>query len=181
MEVVTVGWQRWRVEVRDLGDRVYHVTRSILELAGKIPPENFSGGGATAAAVAGRQPEIMGERERIEECEFEDISSMDPPKSAPLNYEPLGNPDSVSRSLETKGDILFLEHLLIKETFSDPTLAVLPKNATLLVTPPLASKWEDEGDGDPFFWFSTYAITPSCYILTEGGDVSLLSSSPHIG
>ncbi|GKD22749.1 hypothetical protein Tco_1224452, partial [Tanacetum coccineum] len=33
--------------------------------------------------------------------EFEDISSLNPPKSAPLNYEPLGNPDSVSRSLET--------------------------------------------------------------------------------
>nr|GEV30826.1 NAC domain-containing protein [Tanacetum cinerariifolium] len=75
--------------------------------------------------------------------EFEDISSMDPPNSAPLIYEPLGNPDSVSRSLETsdlileeltaeiglddsisieiddgyydsEGDILFLEHLLIE-------------------------------------------------------------------
>ncbi|GJR38588.1 hypothetical protein Tco_1214272 [Tanacetum coccineum] len=85
--------------------------------------------------------------------EFEDISSLDPHKSAPLNYEPLGNPDSVSRSLETsdlnleeltaeiglddsipteiddgyyhsKGGILFLEHLLIEETFSDPTPAV---------------------------------------------------------
>ncbi|GJT57095.1 hypothetical protein Tco_0992149 [Tanacetum coccineum] len=33
--------------------------------------------------------------------EFEDISSLNPPKSAPLNYEPLGNPDSMSRSLET--------------------------------------------------------------------------------
>ncbi|GKE12022.1 hypothetical protein Tco_1415573 [Tanacetum coccineum] len=40
--------------------------------------------------------------------------------------------------------------------------------------------WEDEGDGDLFFWFSSYAITPSCCILTEGGDVSLLPSSPHI-
>ncbi|GKA27351.1 hypothetical protein Tco_0713519 [Tanacetum coccineum] len=96
--------------------------------------------------------------------EFEDISSLDPPKSAPLNYEPLGNPDLVSRSLEainlnleelsakidlddsiltkiddgyydSERDILFLEHLLIKETFSDPTLAVLSKKSTLLVTP----------------------------------------------
>nr|GEX08524.1 hypothetical protein [Tanacetum cinerariifolium] len=33
--------------------------------------------------------------------EFEDISSMNPPKLAPLNYEPLGNPYSMSRSLET--------------------------------------------------------------------------------
>ncbi|GKE95368.1 hypothetical protein Tco_1580223 [Tanacetum coccineum] len=84
--------------------------------------------------------------------EFEDISSLDPPKSAPLNYEPLGNSDSMSRSIETsdlileeltaeiglddsipteiddgyydsEGDILFLEHLLIEETFSDPTPA----------------------------------------------------------
>ncbi|GJY89860.1 hypothetical protein Tco_0505056 [Tanacetum coccineum] len=101
--------------------------------------------------------------------EFEDISSMDPPKSAPLNYEPLGNPGSVSRSLKTRDlnleeltaeiglddsipteiddgyydseeDILFLEHLLIEETFSDPTPAVLPKKSTLLVTPPPSSK-----------------------------------------
>nr|GEY83273.1 hypothetical protein [Tanacetum cinerariifolium] len=161
--------------------------------------------------------------------EFEDISSLHPPKSAPLNYEPLGNPDSMFRSLETidlnleeltaeidlddsipteiddgyydsEGDILFLEHLLIEETFFDPTPAVLPKKSTLLVTPPLASmqfslreverfdlfppntvRWEDEGDGDPFLWFSSYAITPSCCILTEGGDVSLLPSSPHTG
>ncbi|GJV76777.1 hypothetical protein Tco_1553068 [Tanacetum coccineum] len=81
------------------------------------------------------------------------ISNMDHPKSAPLNYEPLGNSDSMSRSIETsdlileehttkiglddsilagiddgyydsEGDILFLEHLLIEETFSDPTPVV---------------------------------------------------------
>ncbi|GJY66393.1 hypothetical protein Tco_0468631 [Tanacetum coccineum] len=96
-------------------------------------------------------------------------SSLDPPKSAPLNHEPLGNPDSVSRSLETsdlileeltaeivlddsfpteindgyydsEGDILFLEHLLIEETFSDPTPTVLPKKPTLFVIPPPVSK-----------------------------------------
>nr|GEU38287.1 NAC domain-containing protein [Tanacetum cinerariifolium] len=33
--------------------------------------------------------------------EFEDISILDPPKLTPLNYEPFGNPNSVSRSLET--------------------------------------------------------------------------------
>nr|GEX14846.1 hypothetical protein [Tanacetum cinerariifolium] len=99
---------------------------------------------------------------------IEDISSLNPPKSAPLNHEPLGNPKSVSISLETsdlnleeltteislddsiptkidygyydsEGDILFLEHLLIKEIFFDPTLTVLPKKYTLLVTPPSAS------------------------------------------
>ncbi|GJV25591.1 hypothetical protein Tco_1378286 [Tanacetum coccineum] len=57
--------------------------------------------------------------------EFEDISSLDPPKSAPLNYERLGDPNLVSRSIETKGDILFLELLLIEETFSDPTPVVI--------------------------------------------------------
>ncbi|GKA08161.1 hypothetical protein Tco_0687492 [Tanacetum coccineum] len=96
--------------------------------------------------------------------EFEDISILDPPKSALLNYEPLGNLDSVSRSLKTsdlnleeltteiglddfipteiddgyydsEGDILFLEHLLIEETFSELTPAVLPKRSTQLVTP----------------------------------------------
>nr|GEW21340.1 hypothetical protein [Tanacetum cinerariifolium] len=100
--------------------------------------------------------------------EFEEINSLDPPKAAPLNYKPLGNPNSVSRSLETsdlnleelttkiglddsiyeiddvyydsKGNILFLEHLLIKETFFDPTPAVLLKKAILLVKPPCASK-----------------------------------------
>ncbi|GJU63000.1 hypothetical protein Tco_1244835 [Tanacetum coccineum] len=38
--------------------------------------------------------------------DFEDISSLDPPKLAPLIYEPLGNPDLVSRSLETRDLIL---------------------------------------------------------------------------
>nr|GEV03774.1 NAC domain-containing protein [Tanacetum cinerariifolium] len=101
--------------------------------------------------------------------EFEHISSLDLPKSTPLNFEPLGNPDLVSRSLETsdliveefaaeigldesipteiddryydsEGDILFSEHLLIEETFFDLTPAVLPKKSTLLVTPPPTSK-----------------------------------------
>ncbi|GJU44518.1 hypothetical protein Tco_1201784 [Tanacetum coccineum] len=75
--------------------------------------------------------------------EFEDISSLDPPKSAPLNYEPLD--DSIPTEIDdgyydSEGDILFLEHLLIEETFSNPTPAVLPKKSTLLVTPPPASK-----------------------------------------
>ncbi|GJS48335.1 NAC domain-containing protein [Tanacetum coccineum] len=103
------------------------------------------------------------------EEEFEDISSLDHPKSAPLNNEPLGNHDSMSRSLETsdlnleeltaeiglddsilteiddgyydlEGYILFLEHLLIEETFSYPTPVVLPKMSTILVTPLLDSE-----------------------------------------
>nr|GEW11948.1 hypothetical protein [Tanacetum cinerariifolium] len=115
--------------------------------------------------------------------EFENISSLDPPKSALLNYEPLGNPDSVSRSFKTsdlnleeltaeiglddsiptkindgyydsEGDILFLKHLLIEETFSDPTPLVLPKKSTLLVTPPPTSKQSSLREVerfDPFF------------------------------
>ncbi|GKE24470.1 hypothetical protein Tco_1435982 [Tanacetum coccineum] len=38
--------------------------------------------------------------------EFEDISSLDPPKSAPLNYEHLGNSDLMSRSIKTSDLIL---------------------------------------------------------------------------
>ncbi|GJT37557.1 hypothetical protein Tco_0937422 [Tanacetum coccineum] len=30
--------------------------------------------------------------------------------------------------------------------------------------------WEDEGDGDPFFWFSSLPFTPSAVILTLGGE-----------
>ncbi|GJZ62882.1 hypothetical protein Tco_0619303 [Tanacetum coccineum] len=98
----------------------------------------------------------------------------------------LCNPDSVSRSLETsdlileeltseiglndsipteiddgyydlEGDILFLEHLLIEETFFDPTPAVLPKKSTLLVTPPPASKQfslREVKIFDPFFYLT---------------------------
>ncbi|GKF21663.1 hypothetical protein Tco_0070301, partial [Tanacetum coccineum] len=85
--MVAAGWRWWfcgvaaaagddgykRVEIwqrgwccGDSGVAASEIGRSgaFLELAGKIPPEKFSGGGATAAAVAGRQPEIMGERER---------------------------------------------------------------------------------------------------------------------
>ncbi|GKF31548.1 hypothetical protein Tco_0101346, partial [Tanacetum coccineum] len=133
--------------------------------------------------------------------EFEDISSLDPPRSAPLNYEPLGNPDLVSRSLETSdlnlkeltteiglddsilteiddgyynldGDILFLEHLLIEETFSDPTPAVLPKKPTLLVTLPPASKQfslREVERFDPFF------------SLTQSGKKTRVMKTPSFG
>ncbi|GJW46732.1 hypothetical protein Tco_0078378 [Tanacetum coccineum] len=133
--------------------------------------------------------------------DFEDISSLDPPKLAPLIYEPLGNPDLVSRSLETRdlileeltteiglddlipteiddgyydseGDILFLEHLLIEETFSDPTPAVLPKKSTLLVTPPPASKQfslREVENFDPFF------------SLTQSGGKTRVMETPSFG
>ncbi|GKA71043.1 hypothetical protein Tco_0777182 [Tanacetum coccineum] len=133
--------------------------------------------------------------------EFEDISSLDPPKSAPLNYEPLGNSDSMSRSIETsdlifeeltaevsldnsiptkiddgyydsEGHILFLEHLLIEETFSDPTPTVLPKNFTLLVIPPSAFKQfslREVERFDPFFF------------LTQSGGKKRVMETPSFG
>ncbi|GJS72570.1 retrovirus-related pol polyprotein from transposon TNT 1-94 [Tanacetum coccineum] len=52
--------------------------------------------------------------------EFEDISSLESPKSAPLNYEPLGNPDSVSRSLETSD--LIVEELTAEIDLDDSIL-----------------------------------------------------------
>ncbi|GKC27895.1 hypothetical protein Tco_1035189 [Tanacetum coccineum] len=54
------GEGRRRVEESEVSGWVDRLTRSILEVAGKIPPEKFSGGGATAAAVAGRWPECLG-------------------------------------------------------------------------------------------------------------------------
>ncbi|GKC55464.1 hypothetical protein Tco_1078209 [Tanacetum coccineum] len=58
---------------------------------------------------------------------------------------------------ESEGDILFLEHLLIEETFFDPTSVVLPKKTTLLVTPPPASKQfnlREVERFDPFFFLT---------------------------
>ncbi|GJR78794.1 putative ribonuclease H-like domain-containing protein [Tanacetum coccineum] len=132
--------------------------------------------------------------------EIEDISSLDPPKSAPLNYEPLGNPDSVSRSLETsdlnleeltakiglddsipteiddgyydlEGDILFLEHL-IEETFSDPTPVVLPKKSTLLVTPSPASKQ---------FSLREVEIFDPFFSLTQSGEKTRVMETSSFG
>nr|GEW09211.1 hypothetical protein [Tanacetum cinerariifolium] len=80
-------------------------------------------------------------------------------------------------------------------------LTLIIDEPPLLIIPPLAYKqfslrevdifypfflpdtvgWNNEGDGNPFLSFLSYAITSSCCILTEGGDVSLLPSSPHIG
>nr|GEV85311.1 hypothetical protein [Tanacetum cinerariifolium] len=69
--------------------------------------------------------------------EVEEISSLDPLISAPLNYEPLGNPNSVSRSLETND--LILEELTVEIGLDDSIQTeindVLPKKSTLLVTP----------------------------------------------
>ncbi|GJV83453.1 putative ribonuclease H-like domain-containing protein [Tanacetum coccineum] len=45
MEVVTVGWQRWRVEESGVGDRVDPEVGSVFGLRRKYPPEKFSGGG----------------------------------------------------------------------------------------------------------------------------------------
>ncbi|GKD78080.1 hypothetical protein Tco_1340701, partial [Tanacetum coccineum] len=62
----------WRVEESEVSGWLDRLTRSILEVAGKISPENFSGGGAVVAAVAGgggRPPVGMRGRERyLESC-----------------------------------------------------------------------------------------------------------------
>nr|GEV00073.1 ribonuclease H-like domain-containing protein [Tanacetum cinerariifolium] len=55
--------------------------------------------------------------------EFEDISSLDPSKSAPFSYEPLDNPDSMSRSLKTSN--LNLEELTAKIGLDDLILTEL--------------------------------------------------------
>ncbi|GJS63922.1 hypothetical protein Tco_0678486 [Tanacetum coccineum] len=47
------GEGRRRVEESEVSGWLDRLTRSILDVAGKIPPEKFSGGGAVAAAVAG--------------------------------------------------------------------------------------------------------------------------------
>ncbi|GJX20173.1 hypothetical protein Tco_0222850 [Tanacetum coccineum] len=111
------------------------------------------------------------------------------------------NPDSVSRSLKTsdlilevltaeigledsipteiddgyydsEGDILFLEYLLIEETFFDPTPAVLPKESTLLVTPlpdPKQICLSEVGRFDPFF------------SLTQSGNMTRVVETPSLG
>nr|GFA25297.1 hypothetical protein [Tanacetum cinerariifolium] len=104
------------------------------------------------------------------------------------------------RYYDSEGDILFFEQLHNEDTSSDVSPALyLLSPPHWIYHPPLLSNlvlgmwkdlnlflsntvgWEYEGDGDPLFWFSSYAITPSCCILTYGGDVLLLPSLPHIG
>ncbi|GJV35165.1 hypothetical protein Tco_1407642, partial [Tanacetum coccineum] len=71
----------------------------------------------------------------------------------------IGLDDSIPNEIDdgyydSEGDILFLEHLLIEETFSDPTPAMLPKKSTLLATQPPASKQfsvKEVERFDPFF------------------------------
>ncbi|GJW33897.1 hypothetical protein Tco_0053929 [Tanacetum coccineum] len=65
------GEGRRRVEESEISGWIDRLTRSILELAGKIPPEKYSGGGAvvTAAGDGGGRRPVKWERERIlKEC-----------------------------------------------------------------------------------------------------------------
>ncbi|GJX86649.1 putative reverse transcriptase domain-containing protein [Tanacetum coccineum] len=61
------GDGEWRVRESVHGDRIDRPTRSLFGLAGKIPPEKFSGGGARWPAVGGGGRLIWGRRER---CHF---------------------------------------------------------------------------------------------------------------
>ncbi|GJY66557.1 hypothetical protein Tco_0468795 [Tanacetum coccineum] len=63
MEVVTVGWQRWRVEESGVGDRVDPEVGSVFGLRRKSPPEKFSGGGEWWPAVGGSPEKKGGEGE----------------------------------------------------------------------------------------------------------------------
>ncbi|GKB28102.1 hypothetical protein Tco_0867503, partial [Tanacetum coccineum] len=63
------GEEMERVRESGYGDRIDRKMGLVFGVGRKIPPEKFSGGGATAAAVAGRQPEFMGEREEEDEVE----------------------------------------------------------------------------------------------------------------
>ncbi|GKB02399.1 hypothetical protein Tco_0830488 [Tanacetum coccineum] len=87
---------------------------------------------------------------------------------------------------DSEGDILYFKQLLNEDTSSDVSPSLLPTESSSLVLPlpnpkhiclreverfdPFFSldtvEGNDEGDGDPLFWFSSYAITPSCCILT---------------
>ncbi|GJS32850.1 hypothetical protein Tco_0531232 [Tanacetum coccineum] len=86
--------------------------------------------------------------------------------------EPLGNSDSMSRSIETSG--LILEELII-EIGLDDSIPIKIDDGYYDLEGGKTRVMET-----PFLGFH-YAITPSCCILTEGGDVLLLPSSPHIG
>ncbi|GJT93309.1 putative reverse transcriptase domain-containing protein [Tanacetum coccineum] len=59
------GDGEWRVRESVHGDRIDRPTRSLFGLAGKIPPEKFSGGGARWPAVGGGGRLIWGRRERL--------------------------------------------------------------------------------------------------------------------
>ncbi|GJW35253.1 hypothetical protein Tco_0058173 [Tanacetum coccineum] len=86
------------------------------------------------------------------------MDQLVPGKKEELTDE-IGLDDSIPTEIDdgyydSEVDILFLKHLLIEETFSDPTPAVLPKKYTLLVTPPPASKQfslKEVERFDPFF------------------------------
>ncbi|GJR20600.1 hypothetical protein Tco_0969127 [Tanacetum coccineum] len=59
------GGEKWRVAASGSGDRVHRVVGSLFGLAGKIPPENFSGGGSGGRRW-GDPPEKK--KMRMEQC-----------------------------------------------------------------------------------------------------------------
>ncbi|GJS86653.1 hypothetical protein Tco_0769289 [Tanacetum coccineum] len=63
---VSGGGGKWRVRESGSGDRVDRPTRSLFGLAGKIPPEKFSGGGEWWPAAGELAGEEGGEGEENE-------------------------------------------------------------------------------------------------------------------
>ncbi|GKC74695.1 hypothetical protein Tco_1120578 [Tanacetum coccineum] len=67
--------------------------------------------------------------------ELERLLADDPVLVPRVFDDPLGNSDSMSRSSETKGDILFFEPLLNEDTSFDVSIALLPTESSSLVLP----------------------------------------------
>ncbi|GKC07087.1 hypothetical protein Tco_0998697 [Tanacetum coccineum] len=89
----------------------------------------------------------------------------------------IGLDDSIPTEIDDgyydlEGYILFLENLLIEETFSDPNPAVLPKKSTLLVTPPPVSKQFSLRDVERFDLF---------FSLTQSGRKTRVMETPSFG
>ncbi|GJQ97135.1 hypothetical protein Tco_0008274 [Tanacetum coccineum] len=132
--------------------------------------------------------------------ELESLLTDDPIPDPRMFDVSLGTSDSMSRSIETKGDIRYLEQLLNEDTSSDLSPAFLPTETSLLVLPlpdPKKIFLREVERFDPFFsltqlgdmtWvmerpsykFPHMPLPPSGGILTYGGDVSLFPSTLNI-
>ncbi|GKE09593.1 hypothetical protein Tco_1413144 [Tanacetum coccineum] len=104
--------------------------------------------------------------------ELERLLADDPVPVPRVFDDPLGNSDSMSRSSETKSDILFFEQLLNEDSFSDESSALLPIESSLLVPPLPGPKHICLGEVerfDPFF------------SLTQSGGKTRVMKTPSLG